>query len=533
MRGFFEGEGDPFSRDFDQIFTPKTDTYNPATNVWSTSTIDTNQLSKLITAYEICHTDYPYPPPTYIDPNDDPTYHSVDVGRWYKAKNHAARSGDIFGGRESHIALQLWSVFGTRVTAPVPVKTNAKCTFSKIDVAEKQVVRLQVCDKTNVVEAGVAAQWMYVSCEQLKASNKWVLIEDTVKDPEWREHRQDLNDPLRTAFAVYGRVASKETPAAPGTTATSETIGQNVGASWHKAKKSLQCEICNKCSFMPPPPSNEQAEEDGGVDALANAFDYMGLGASGGSGIDAWALAAVHSPQGHFATFALKNWWDGVGGASCLHQEIPQLKELIKTSTIRTLEDIQHTMSGFADGRLKQGSRFFELLTQLHLQNCRARFFVPIKHAGECKGTGNRPTVQLSSEGKIMESCSVASPLGPVYVVEVVFNTDNRGAEEPPVLQGDDVKEAWETQWYAQPIEYTFGGPYDPRETTTPRSSRGALQEIEPAWNTYTLMHAQYYTLRLWSRMDTRLPRHYEEGLLCNGFEKGRDCGGAPEMEVD
>ena len=183
MRGFFEGEGDPFSRDFDQIFTPKTDTYNPATNVWSTSTIDTNQLSKLITAYEICHTDYPYPPPTYIDPNDDPTYHSVDVGRWYKAKNHAARSGDIFGGRESHIALQLWSVFGTRVTAPVPVKTNAKCTFSKID-AEKQVVRLQVCDKTNVVEAGVAAQWMYVSCEQLKASNKWVLIEDTVKDPE-------------------------------------------------------------------------------------------------------------------------------------------------------------------------------------------------------------------------------------------------------------------------------------------------------------------------------------------------------------
>ena len=140
-------------------------------------------------------------------------------------------------------------------------------------------------------------------------------------------------------------------------------------------------------------------------------------------------------------------------------------------------------------------------------------------------GSRTRPTVRIDREtGEIKEDCATASPMGETYFIELAFNADGRGAEEPPVMSGKDVERAWTGgRWWAKPVEFTAFGPYEAYDPTkTPRNTREVKDEVNPDWNSYSVMARQYLTVRLWVQFDGRLSEHYDQDAMCGGAEPPR-----------
>ena len=77
--------------------------------------------------------------------------------------------------------------------------------------------------------------------------------------------------------------------------------------------------------------------------------------------------------------------------------------------------------------------------------------------------------------------------------------------------------------WWAQPVEFTHGGPYEAYDISTPRNVR-TIKERDPAWGSYNVMSGQYLTMRIWTKANLRLPQHYAKHELCMGFDETKDC---------
>ena len=69
-----------------------------------------------------------------------------------------------------------------------------------------------------------------MSCAEMQASGNWVEIEATLQDPKAKaEGFDDGKDPLRTSFALYGRMSATRVSQQEGGGPSASTGGLNLG----------------------------------------------------------------------------------------------------------------------------------------------------------------------------------------------------------------------------------------------------------------------------------------------------------------